>query len=1339
MSFFAFLRRYRCAGIGAAFSFASFCTFPLAAADVSAPGLLGSLPGAIGGASFIVPSFLFSTDPRAAAYNPASFADRELPAFGASAALAFPTGVGTGSGGAFSVFASFPTMLGSAYAIADGVFAQSTLTGYSAPLGASLLAGLSKSATDTLSFGASLGMAAQTADSSATGVFGAVGAQLLIPNLAAGGTFFSAALLGLGSRPAPWNAYRPTIAWTPLVSASARLVDGKTFSLTASALIASPEAADLLFSAGVSFGLGSIVALDLGWLFSLSETFRYASGVDAALSAPRFFPSLAVRLDGSSFLRVSSYGASLGASVRPVSGGASIAESSVVFSRGTRDIEGPQIALGPISEKFVSPLRTGTLSLPLSIRDPSGISAWEAVLYDESGSAVFRQGDNAGLKDASDAFARFFSLKKKLQTPNSVSVPLSSAMKDGSYQVRVWARDLRGNEGRSSEFRLLIDGEAPQAKVAFSSAAFKDPRGAALFTPNEDGFFDTLTISQSGSVESSWQGRFLDSSGNVVRSYRWVDGAPLDFAWDGKNQEGAVVPDGDYSYVLDSTDGAGNRASFTLEKITVDTDPTLLSLSLDSNVLSPDQDGAFESVKLFIQTSAGRAPLDWSIELISEKGIPFRAWQGTSARLSLLPATLVFDGRNTDGDPIPDGAYRFRAKLRYANGNTPSAVSDTLVVDTKKPEGRVRSSTQVLSVGSGAAMTFYHDLSRNAQWRGVIFDDGGTPVQSFSIAKPGESSIEWNGLADKGDPLPDGVYRYAAEGKSSSGIFGKTAAVSFRIESGNVAAALFSDTRIFSPTLARSTVRLMPRLAKRERVVSYELRIEPVSGGAPVRRFSGVSLPPSSLVWDGLDEANRLCPDGSYRALFSVKYENAQEAEAEPIQIVLDGTPPAAKLTLADTLFSPNGDGKKDTIQIGQTIVSPGDSWTAEILDSKGRAILVREYTSAVPAPFVWDGKTEQGDIAPYGSYRYRLSAFDAAGNEGLVETASFKLDARTPSVVLSSDKVAFSPNADGFADTIRLRAVPSFTDGLLSAAVRIVDEAGVAVFRYPAGGLKSEYVWDGKKNDGRLSPDGNYKAVIELSYEKGDVVSSESASVLLDAAPPLLSADLSPLPFSPDGDGENDTLSIRLYASDKSLLAGWSFAVLDPEGYPFASFSGRNLPSDPLVWDGTDPDGNLVEAAQDYPYVYTVRDQLGNVARAEGKIPVDVFVLRDGDRLKIRVSSITFAPNAAALQVDDPVLSEKNRMVLDRIAAVLAKFPNYRIRVEGHAVNLSGTEREERTELEPLSLARAQTVVASLIQRGIASTRLEARGLGGREPVVPHGDEQFRWRNRRVEFILVR
>jgi outer membrane protein OmpA-like peptidoglycan-associated protein len=238
----------------------------------------------------------------------------------------------------------------------------------------------------------------------------------------------------------------------------------------------------------------------------------------------------------------------------------------------------------------------------------------------------------------------------------------------------------------------------------------------------------------------------------------------------------------------------------------------------------------------------------------------------------------------------------------------------------------------------------------------------------------------------------------------------------------------------------------------------------------------------------------------------------------------------------------------------------------------------------------------------------------------------------------------------------------------------------------------------------------------------------------------PALDVDLEPVPFSPDNDGVDDELVIGLSVADESPIQAWRFEILDRNRRFFTEFTGRGQPATELIWDGRASDGELVISAEDYPYRFTVSDELGNRSTVEGVIPVDILVVREGDRLKVQIANITFEPNSPALVLDpDDERGAKNRAILERLAQIFDKYGTYNIRIEGHAVNVTGTEREEREELQPLSLARAQTVKDAMVDEGIAARRISVLGRGGTEPVVPHTDLDNRWKNRRVEFVLIR
>jgi outer membrane protein OmpA-like peptidoglycan-associated protein len=281
---------------------------------------------------------------------------------------------------------------------------------------------------------------------------------------------------------------------------------------------------------------------------------------------------------------------------------------------------------------------------------------------------------------------------------------------------------------------------------------------------------------------------------------------------------------------------------------------------------------------------------------------------------------------------------------------------------------------------------------------------------------------------------------------------------------------------------------------------------------------------------------------------------------------------------------------------------------------------------------------------------------------------------------------------------------------------------------------------WNGLSDAGAVR-EGLYTPTLTVNYLKGDTVTAEAAPILVNVTGPQLSFSYRPEYFSPDNDGVEDELFMNLAARSPSPIDSWSLEIREPEP-PFQVFyriAGRGSPAEIVRWDGRSNRGELVQAATDYPVRFSATDNLGNSSTIEARIGIDVLVIRDGDRLRIQVPSIVFRENAADFNgIPDDRLTN-NRRVLRRIAEILNKFRDYRILVEGHANPVLLTSVEEREELQPLSEARAQAVVNMLIEFGVARARLSSVGMGGTRTVVAHADRDNWWKNRRVEFILIK
>lgn len=87
---------------------------------------------------------------------------------------------------------------------------------------------------------------------------------------------------------------------------------------------------------------------------------------------------------------------------------------------------------------------------------------------------------------------------------------------------------------------------------------------------------------------------------------------------------------------------------------------------------------------------------------------------------------------------------------------------------------------------------------------------------------------------------------------------------------------------------------------------------------------------------------------------------------------------------------------------------------------------------------------------------------------------------------------------------------------------------------------------------------------------------------------------------------------------------------------------------------------------------------------------------------------------------------------LLDEVAAVLGSRPSMKVRVEGHTDSRGGRAYNLR-----LSQARADSVKAYLVGKGISSDRMEAKGYGPDQPIDSNRTAAGRERNRRVEFMI--
>ncbi len=145
------------------------------------------------------------------------------------------------------------------------------------------------------------------------------------------------------------------------------------------------------------------------------------------------------------------------------------------------------------------------------------------------------------------------------------------------------------------------------------------------------------------------------------------------------------------------------------------------------------------------------------------------------------------------------------------------------------------------------------------------------------------------------------------------------------------------------------------------------------------------------------------------------------------------------------------------------------------------------------------------------------------------------------------------------------------------------------------------------------------------------------------------------------------------------------------------------------------------------------------NVAASESYQDYNVFIVeRQTMKQEVSVNELVdklnkdgFITLYVNFDTGKATILPESAKTLDEAANVLKAASSLKIEVAGHTDNVGNADANQK-----LSLERAKSVSAALVQRGIAASRLTAKGYGQTSPVADNRTEDGRAKNRRVELV---
>jgi Ca2+-binding RTX toxin-like protein/PKD repeat protein/flagellar hook assembly protein FlgD len=455
------------------------------------------------------------------------------------------------------------------------------------------------------------------------------------------------------------------------------------------------------------------------------------------------------------------------------------------------------------------------------------------------------------------------------------------------------------------------------------------------------------------------------------------------------------------------------------------------------------------------------------------------------------------------------------------------------------------------------------------------------------------SSFEWDGKDDAGQVVADGVYVAHLAARNAAG------------SSGGAAVRIGVDTRTPGALTTPTSGAVLSGVVEWEFTPTSGFPVDAVSISCQgsSTQATATSPGPDGRFTGTLDAS--ACTNGDNQFYSSVSFTDSfgqgHSWSAKSVPVTVRSAPQLSHLS-ADRSFSPNGDEQEDSSSVSYCLSQPAevDIWVAD-----GSGARVRTIESGVSHDggcsiwFEWDGRDADGETVADGVYVAHLQARTSGGASGDA-TVRIGVDTRIPGALTTPTSGAvlsgtvdwvFTPT-DGFTlDTVSVACHGS--SGWSSGT------AGPAGF---TGTLDTSGCTDG---DNQLSSAVSFTD----SFGQQHSWSAKSVPVTVRSAPEL-SIDAPERYFRPDGDGQEDVITVPYCLTQAADVDIW---VADGSGARIRTIetgvahaaSSCNFNRSSFDWDGKDDAGKTVV---DGVYVahLTARNAGGDSGDATIRIGVD-------------------------------------------------------------------------------------------------------------------------------------
>ncbi|MBL8994249.1 MAG: hypothetical protein JNM63_12985, partial [Spirochaetia bacterium] len=396
-----------------------------------------------------------------------------------------------------------------------------------------------------------------------------------------------------------------------------------------------------------------------------------------------------------------------------------------------------------VSAPIFSPDGSGfqdTVTIQQSLTSRQGLETWSLVIAPKNASNTAARRTYSGKTTWTD-YLLFDGKDDKGQ-----------ALPDGVYTLVTRAVFDSGNAPVSTAAEIEIDTTAPKLSLKLEHNNFIPIEGAEGRK--------TLEIAHTAESRSGdkFRAEIVDEQSNFVLTTNFGEALPALFSWNGKNQNGDVVP-GKYRYVLRGTDSVANESrleSPVFELIGVKSEA---AVTPNQSAFSPGKGNGRDQIAFRIELTSKNLVTSQTLKLIDEKKNVVKTFASKE-----FQAECVWDGKNDQGSSAADGKYYYAFESELSTGEKPKVSGRYVILDTTPIAVTGLRSDKAFSPNGdgrgdelGLAFSKSPSALADAQDRVTLLikDKSGKIFRSQSWQGQVPKSFQWKGEDQTGSPAPE--------------------------------------------------------------------------------------------------------------------------------------------------------------------------------------------------------------------------------------------------------------------------------------------------------------------------------------------------------------------------------------------------------------------------------------------------------------------------------------------------------------------------------------------------------------------------------------------------------